>query len=141
MINLKANARFKKLGSKWNGVNWEAPKLAKKEFEEIKKEFYEDLIAVEIEVKDGERLNSCDWTRFCHARTVGGYIVATAKGRDGGAEIYKDIAVINGTFSSGGSSKNFMCVHSDKLKIRMEVSKNALSYLDAEEEIYTYVIL
>ena len=88
-------------------------------------------------------LKGIDWTQFCHARTIGGYIVATAKGRDEGANLYRDIAVIEGSFNSGGSRKNFMCTHTDNLKIRMEISKNALKYLDHEvnEGIYSYEII
>ena len=142
MINLKAIAKFKKMGGKWDGSEWIAPKLAKKEFDEIKKEFYEDLIVVEIKSNIDEYLPGDMWGEL-HVRVIGGYLIAKVWGRDSGARISDDVAVIKGNFTSGGSIKNYVCQHEDEMIIRLEVSRNALKYLDEEvaQNRYTYKII
>lgn len=141
MINLIANEQFKKLGSKWNGVKWEAPKLAESEHNEIIKKFYENLIIIEVSVCKNERLKGKDWG-YSHVRMIGGYIVASAKGRDSGAKLSEGVAVISGKFTSAGSVKNYICDH-DYVILRLEVSRNSLELLNAEveENRYTYTIL
>jgi hypothetical protein len=143
MINLYANDKFKNLGCKWDSFKkeWITPKLAQKEFEEIKKEFFDDLIVVEVTTNANETLKGKDWG-YIHVRMIGGYIVAKAKGRDSGAELMNDIAVIKGSFKSGGSIKNYYCDHNDVI-VRLEISRNALKYLDKEssEGLYTYKII
>jgi hypothetical protein len=140
MINLKANEKLKSLGCKWDGVDWIAPKLAKDEADAIKNEFYNDMIVVEIKLHEKEWFKCVKWG-YSHVRTVAGYIIASAKGRDSGAVIQDGIAVIEGKFSSGGSQKNYICDHTDSMTIKMEVSKNSLYLLDEETDRYSYEIL
>ncbi len=142
MINLIANERFKNLGCKWVYGEWEAPKLAKDEANAIKKMFHEDLIAIEVTLTKDADFKGKDWGPQ-HVRMIGGYIVASASGRDSGARISEDVALISGKFTSGGSVKNYICVCSSEMTLRMEVSKNALEFLDkeVEEGRYTYRML
>ncbi len=140
LINLTANKELKNLGCKWDGKMWTAPKLALKEYSDILQRFYKDLIAVEIAVK--EKIKGEDWARG-HARTIAGYIIASASGRDSGAEIMDDISVMRGHFSSSGSAKNYYCDHTDDMILRLEVSRHQLTTMDkeVEEGRYTYTII
>lgn len=141
MINLIANEKLRALGCKWDGKEWIAPKLAVKEANLIKDQFYSDLVVVEVTTNPNESLKGKDWG-YVHVRTIGGYIVAKARGRDNGADIMDEVAVIKGKFTSGGSRKNFMCEHGPVV-VRLEIGRATLEYLDKEvsEGRYTYVIL
>lgn len=143
MINLIANEKLKNLGCKWDGTRWIPPKLAKKEYTEILETFYSDLVTIEVHLTPGNKFQGKEWAQR-HVLTIGGYIIAYAKGRDSGAKI-EDISVIRGSFRSGGSVKNYMCTHTDDVILRMEVSRNALHYLDSERSKwggrYTYIIM
>lgn len=142
MINLIANEQFKKMGCKWQNGQWRAPELCEQEVYELQRKFYGDLIAIEVILTPGERFEGYDWA-YCHARTIAGYIIATAKGRDSGAIISEGIAVMQGKFTSGGSVKNYICDHSENVTLRMKVSRNLIYLLDREvqEGRYTYKIM
>jgi len=143
MINLIANDKYKSLGCKWDSSakQWVPPKLAKKEFEEIRDKFFSDLIVIEVKSLPDKMLKGKDWG-FIHVRMIGGYLVAKVNNRDSGAEIFKDIALIKGKFTSSGSRKNYFCDH-DEVILRLEVSKGSIEYIDKEvaEGIYTYEII
>ena len=128
MINLNANRSFKALGARWNGVRWEAPALAKKEFEEINSKFYKDMIVVEIN-HDSNSNADLDWDYFGykHAKTVAGYIIATACGRDSGAVIADGVAVIKGRFTSEVAENRYSyTIINDSNKDQLTQQRDAL---------------
>lgn len=142
MINLIANETFKSLGCKWSGSEREAPRLAEEEYEIIKTKYHRDLVVIEVTATPDRDFKWYDWA-YKNARTIAGYVIATARGRDSGAIVSREVSLLSGSFSSGGSVKNFMCTQSDNVVLRMEVARGTLGLLDAEvaEGRYTYKIL
>ena len=140
MINLIANKQLKAMGCKWSGQEWIAPALAEKEVQAIKDKYYSKLVTILVVVKKG--LEGEDFG-YSHARLVGGYIVATASGRDSGARVAEGVAFTKGSAKSGGSMKNFICSIDEGVHIKLRVSKNILADMDNEvsENRYSYEIL
>lgn len=129
MINLKFNAAVKALGAKWDGKNWVAPELAQQEFAALDARYNGDLVTVELTVTDSNR-DSGAWLGSAHAVAIGGYVLATAYGRDSGAKVAPDIAVLSGNFTSGGSVKNYRCgISGDAVRVRCKVGRAMLTDL------------
>lgn len=135
MINLEFNTAVKALGAKFNGSTWIAPELAQDEFNALNAKYNEDIVAVELTVSDDNRDRNA-WLGTAHAVAIGGYVLATAYGRDSGAKLSPGIAVISGGFSSGGSAKNYRCcINGDSVRVRCKVAKAMLPELQAIEGI------
>lgn len=142
MINLIANQELKNMGCKWSGQDWIAPELGKDKAQEIKDRFYSDLITIDVQICLPEFIEG-GFLGAAHVRTIGGYVLAAAYGRDSGARIADGVVFLQGKMVSGGSMKNYRCLFSGSPVIRMKVSKNALNLLDFEVEkgLYTYSII
>lgn len=135
MINLDFNAAIKSLGAKWDGKKWVAPELAINEFTALDAKYNQDLVTVELTITDDNRDRNT-WLGNGHAIAICGYVFATAYGRDSGAKVSSDIAVLFGGFSSGGSVKNYRCViNGDSVRVRCKVARRMLPDLQKVEGI------
>lgn len=131
MINLEFNSKVKALGAKWNGSAWVAPELAQAEFDALHLKYNQDLVAVELTVTDNNRTPSA-WLGNSHCVAIGGYVLATASGRDSGARLQDAVAVIDGKFSSGGSVKNYRCcINGDSVRVRCKIARAMIDEISA----------
>lgn len=132
MINLEYNTAIKKLGAKWDGKSWVAPKMVEKEAAELYNKYFGDLVTIDITLRNSD----CHGGRLGYSDVLGicGYVIATASGRDSGARICDGIAILDGRVGSGGSIKNYSCdIKSDTLRIRLQVGRAMLSEFEAIE--------
>lgn len=111
----------KKLGGRWDSENkaWVFPKMVEDEVEQLDEIFNSEWVTVEIVA--GEKC--CAHTgplTFC------GYTVAKAWGRDSGAKLADEVALIEGKIYSGGSMKNWYTEASESSVFRLEVPKLVL---------------
>lgn len=129
MINIEFNQAVKNLGAKWDGAKWTPPKLATAEFEALDNKYNGDLIPVELTLTDDNK-DTGAWLGTAHAVAICGYVLAVAYGRDSGAKVSPNVAVLDGGFTSGGSVKNYRCaIKGDAVRVRCEVGRALLPAL------------
>lgn len=113
--------RLKKLGGVWDAEAkaWILPSFVQDKVDELELKYNSQLVDVEItferdDFAENEELRVC------------GYPVATATGRDSGAQVAKGVAVIKGKFGSGGSIKNWNTYVQRGTVIRMKLPVGVL---------------
>jgi len=135
VINLKFNEQAKALGAKWNGSKWVAPELAEAEFAALEAKYSQDLVIVELTVTQDNR-DTGAWLGTAHAVAIGGYVIATANGRDSGARLADGVAAVSGGFTSGGSVKNYRClIKDDQARIRCKIARAMLQEISEIEGV------
>ena len=113
--------KAKKLGGKWDDENkvWVFSNFVKAEAQALEDKYGSELVPVEITFKAEDYYPK-------DAYTLAGIVLATATGRDSGAQLGKDIAVIKGSFNSGGSAKNWATIVKEGTVIRMMMPKDLI---------------
>lgn len=114
-----------RLGGRWiaEEKSWIFPDFVEDEVEILDEKYNSPLIAVEIKFPEGA-------AEFNASIYVAGYCIATACGRDSGAEIAPDVAFITGCADSGGSVKNWKTVITENAVIRMRIPELCLEDID-----------
>ena len=106
----------RKLGGKWDGAEkaWVFSGMVADEVDALDDIFNSALAVYEITFETGFGAHQS-------AMDICGYTVARATGRDSGAPLADGVALLEGGFSSGGSTKNWETTVTAGTKIRMEL--------------------
>jgi hypothetical protein len=109
----------KKLAGKFENGVWIFPGFVADEVEELDYIYNSKEVIVELTAIE-EIYASRD------ALQVAGYQIAKATGRDSGAKMSADVALISGKVSSGGSMKNWATIIDANSTIKMKLPENLL---------------
>lgn len=120
--------KCKSLGGKWDSKikTWVFTSVVENEVEELDAQYNSEMINVEITALVD--LNS--WQGPVHFL---GYPLAKAVGRDSGARLCDEIAMISGKISSSGSMKNWYTSVDAGTVFRLNLSKNLLKEVNSEK--------
>lgn len=128
------------LGGRWDADDkiWVFAKVVEDKVEDLDFLYNVDLINIEITARIA---------RYCQPSIdFMGYPLVKAFGRDSGAQMCDDVALIYGSICSGGSAKNWTANCSEGAKFRLSVSRNIAekymtSYGTTEDRYWDVVIL
>lgn len=114
----------RRLGGRWisEEKSWIFPEFVQDKVEILDEKYNSPLVAIEITFPELV-------AEYQSSIYVAGYCIATATGRDSGAEIGPEIAFIAGRATSGGSVKNWKTIITDAT-IRMRVPELCLTDID-----------
>jgi hypothetical protein len=105
---------------------WVFSSIVADKVEELDALYNNDHVTVEITAIDARR-GSREPLR------VVGYTLATAYGRDSGAKVAEEVALIEGRVDSGGSMKNRYTVAHKGSKFRLKMSRAIAATIDTEK--------
>lgn len=110
--------KCKNLGGRWDesAKAWVFSHIVEDEVDELDRRYNEHLVCVDIEARD-------DIYGIQDDVTFMGYPIARAFGRDTGAKLGENVALLDGQISSGGSVKNWTTVVRKGSTFRLIVSK------------------
>jgi len=111
----------RKLGGKWDAEasTWVFSPLVEQEVDELDRLYNDDMVTVDIEATE-EISGSRSSVMFM------GYTIARAFGRDSGAKLGDQVMMLDGSITSGGSTKNWASIVTKGSRFRLEVSQNLL---------------
>lgn len=132
--NMRLVERCRELGGRWDSEEkvWVFSDIVESQIEELDYLFNTNIKTVDITAK-GERFGS-RWSNkgMC---TFAGYPLCKATGRDSGAVMCDDVALLKGGIGSGGSVKNWGSTIDDASVFRLQISENLLNsgYYDKDK--------
>lgn len=117
------------LGGRWDETAkaWVFSHLVEAEVDELDRQYNEQLVCVDIEAQDDIRGHQDDVTFM-------GYSIARAFGRDSGAKLGENVALLDGQISSGGSVKNWVTFVRKGSTFRLVVSKVLLDECEMDSD-------
>ena len=107
-----AKNRIKNLGGKWNGVErcWKVPAALESEVREVLNDTFGTDGSQPVKMLTLRVTALNDVEIYTDPVTCCGKVLARAYGRDSGAKVGDDVALISGTITSGGSRKNWKSI-------------------------------
>ena len=133
--NSKLVERCKELGGKWDSYEyaWIFSDIVEDKVEELDCYYNENMMKVEITFLE-------DYIWGHQSAKLVGYPIATATGRDSGATMAENVALVAGRVTSGGSRVNWSSIICEGAVIRMTVSESVfkeIEELGKERELLT----
>ncbi|PTO69916.1 MULTISPECIES: hypothetical protein [Vibrio] len=121
------------LGGVWDkkAKHWAFNDLVESEVEELEFCFNSTLISIEVSLPSN--LEAKHEGIYCL-----GYSVAFAQNRDSGAKITRDVFVVKGGFSSGGSAENWVTTGGKGTVFRMKVPIEVFKKYSSAETHYEF---
>ena len=118
------------LGGRWDesAKAWVFSHLVEAEVDDLDRQYNEQLVCVDIEAQDDIR------SRYQEDVTFMGYPIARAFGRDSGAKLGENVALLAGQISSGGSVKNWVSIVRKGSTFRLVVSKTLLDECEMDSD-------
>lgn len=107
-----AKDRIKNLGGKWNGIErcWKVPAALESEVREVLRETFGTDGSQPVNMLTLRVTALEDVEVYTEPVTCCGKVLARAYGRDSGAKVGDDVALISGNIASGGSRKNWKSI-------------------------------
>ena len=132
--NVSLVEQCKELGGTWDRDSqvWVFSGLISDQVEELEATYTDDPVPVEVTAQT-------DLSEWHGSVTFAGYVIATASGRDSGAQLGRDVAKVSGAINSGGSVKNWSTRVTQGSVFRLMVPRGLLESLNTDE--WTYKIL
>ena len=113
--------RIKMIGNaKWTGKAWSVPEAAVEEARAIMLDVYGETDVQESEKVKVKLTFSEEVVRGRAPIVIYGKTIASARGRDSGARIGEDVAIIKGAAKSDGSAKNWCTVITEGTELTVD---------------------